>query len=162
MLLHFDSKIVYFERILLYFQSALLDFDSILVVLCKYTCCTLQVYFCTLPQCLSKEKVVINVYLIFYKCKAPCCWGYHLRLFFVGPNPRFTFCNDSNCMLRKGPFWRKMSSWRNRLGGARFCPTSTVVCRVVEFQLQLAKCQLTVLDKPNSVFRKTTYRVVGK
>lgn len=45
-------------------------------------------------------------------------------------------------------------------GGARFCPTSTVVCRVVEFQLQLAKCQLTVLDKPNSVFRKTTYRVV--
>ena len=31
---------------------------------CKYTCCTLEVYFCTLPQCLSKEKVVINVYTL--------------------------------------------------------------------------------------------------
>ena len=30
----------------------------------KYTCCTLQMYFCTLPQCLSKEKVVINLYTL--------------------------------------------------------------------------------------------------
>ena len=30
----------------------------------KYTCCTLQIYFCTLPQCLSKEKVVINSFTL--------------------------------------------------------------------------------------------------
>lgn len=48
-------------------------------------------------------------------------------------------------------------------GGARFCPNKyRVVCRLVEFQLQHAECQLTVLDKSNtsSAFRKSTYRVV--
>ena len=54
---------------------------------------TLELYFCTPARmfasgCIenhyskSKEGVVINVHFIE---KPPCCWGYHLRLFFSLP-----------------------------------------------------------------------------
>ena len=70
---YFESLLLYFERILLYFQSALLDVESIFVVLCKYT-------LCTLPQCLSNEKVLINLCTLQMQTCLLLDWGYHLRL----------------------------------------------------------------------------------
>ena len=73
MILYFESILLYFERILSYFQSALLDVESILVVLCKYT-----LVLCHNAWAKKRWQLIY----ILYKCKPPCCWGYHLRLFF--------------------------------------------------------------------------------
>ena len=62
------------ESILVFFESALLDVERILFVHCKYT----SFYFATmLVQGKGGNQCLL------YKCKPPCCWGCHLRLFFL-------------------------------------------------------------------------------
>ena len=61
MRLYLESVILYFESIFSYFESILLHFESAFLDVEVYFC-TSQAYSCTLPQCLGKEKVVMNVF----------------------------------------------------------------------------------------------------
>ena len=111
-LLYFERIPLYFERILLYFESILLYFEGVLFVpwksafvLWKYTFvlwkCTLYfesilLYFASILSSLCHANACFRLHwrsiqqgqrkggnwFPFYKRKPPCCWGYHLRLFF--------------------------------------------------------------------------------
>ena len=66
---HWTSMLLYVESMPLYVESMLLYFESAIS------------YFATM---LGQRKG--GHWCLLYKCKPPCCWGYHLRLFIFNPN----------------------------------------------------------------------------
>ena len=86
----------------------------------KHSCCTLQIYFCALPQCLSKEKVVINIYIYIY------IYTLHMQTsLLLGIPPTLVVFSRFRCVLGELGRFREGTGFREPVPGTDgFCTGS--------------------------------------